>query len=168
MFARFDEEAQKVLLMAKKEMADLRHPYVGTEHLLLAILHNKFLNITKVLSDYGITYEVYLKEIIKVIGTGKESNNWFLFTPLLKRVIENATIDSREEKGLVSVERLFLALLAEGEGVANRVLMGMNIDIDALYDKFDNDLICSKKSNSSLKELDEYAVNLNDLYLNEL
>ena len=47
MFARFDEEAQKVLLMAKKEMADLRHPYVGTEHLLLAILHNKFLNITK-------------------------------------------------------------------------------------------------------------------------
>ena len=85
----------------------------------------------------------------------------------LKRVIENATIDSREEKGLVSVERLFLALLAEGEGVANRVLMGMNIDIDALYDKFDNDLICSKKSNSSLKELDEYAVNLNDLYLNE-
>ena len=167
MFARFDEEAQKVLLMAKKEMADLRHPYVGTEHLLLAILHNKYLNITKVLSDYGITYEVYLKEIIKVIGTGKESNNWFLFTPLLKRVIENATIDSREEKGLVSVERLFLALLAEGEGVANRVLMGMNIDIDALYDKFDNDLICSKKSNSSLKELDEYAVNLNDLYLNE-
>ena len=167
MFARFDEEAQKVLLMAKKEMADLRHPYVGTEHLLLAILHNKDLNITKVLSEYGITYEVYLKEITKVIGTGKESNNWFLFTPLLKRVIENATIDSREEKGLVSVERLFLALLAEGEGVANRVLMGMNIDIDALYDKFDNDLICSKKSNSSLKELDEYAVNLNDLYLNE-
>ena len=167
MFARFDEEAQKVLLMAKKEMADLRHPYVGTEHLLLAILHNKDLNITKILSEYGITYEVYLKEITKVIGTGKESNNWFLFTPLLKRVIENATIDSREEKGLVSVERLFLALLAEGEGVANRVLMGMNIDIDALYDKFDNDLICSKKSNSSLKELDEYAVNLNDLYLNE-
>ncbi len=167
MFARFDEEAQKVLLMAKKEMADLRHPYVGTEHLLLAILHNKDLNITKILSEYGITYEVYLKEITKVIGTGKESNNWFLFTPLLKRVIENATIDSREEKGLVSVERLFLALLAEGEGVANRVLMGMNIDIDALYDKFDNDLICSKKTNSSLKELDEYAVNLNDLYLNE-
>ena len=167
MFARFDEEAQKVLLMAKKEMADLRHPYVGTEHLLLAILHNKDLNITKILSEYGITYEVYLKEITKVIGTGKESNNWFLFTPLLKRVIENATIDSRAEKGLVSVERLFLALLAEGEGVANRVLMGMNIDIDALYDKFDNDLICSKKSNNSLKELDEYAVNLNDLYLNE-
>ena len=167
MFARFDEEAQKVLLMAKKEMADLRHPYVGTEHLLLAILHNKDLDITKVLSEYGITYEVYLKEIIKVIGTGTESNNWFLFTPLLKRVVENATIDSRQEKGLVSVERLFLALLAEGEGVANRVLMGMNIDIDVLYDKFDNDLICSKKSNSSLKELDEYAVNLNVLYLNE-
>ena len=82
MFARFDEEAQKVLLMAKKEMADLRHPYVGTEHLLLAILHNKDLNITKILSEYGITYEVYLKEITKVIGTGKESNNWFLFTPL--------------------------------------------------------------------------------------
>ena len=57
MFSKFDEDSQKVLLMAKKEMMDLKHPYVGSEHLLLAILHNTDLAITQVLSEYKITYK---------------------------------------------------------------------------------------------------------------
>ena len=87
MFSKFDEEAQKVLLLAKKEMTELCHPYVGSEHLLLSILHNTDLQITKLLKEYGITYENYRNEIIKVIGIGKTTNNWFLYTPLLKRII---------------------------------------------------------------------------------
>ena len=54
--------------MAKKEMVDLCHPYVGSEHLLLAILHNEQLSITKILNNYNLTYEKYKNEIIKVIG----------------------------------------------------------------------------------------------------
>lgn len=54
MFSRFSEEAQKVLLMTKREMQELKHPYVGSEHLLLAILHNKDLELTKFLEECGL------------------------------------------------------------------------------------------------------------------
>ena len=111
MFSKFDEDSQKILLMAKKEMLELKHPYVGSEHLLLAILHNKNLDITKLLAEYKITYQKYRDEIIRVIGVGKVANTWFLYTPLLKRIIENAILESRDEDSTVTVQKLFLSLL---------------------------------------------------------
>lgn len=167
MFSRFSEEAQKILLMTKKEMQDLKHPYVSSEHLLLAILHNKDLEITKFLEECGLTYEKCRNEIISVIGIGKSSNDWFLYTPLLKRVIENAIIDCRDGDNLITVECLFVSLLEEGDGVANRILMGMNIDINCLYEKFSNRFIL--KSNNSGRKLfvEEYAVDLNKKFNSE-
>ena len=78
MFSRFSEEAQKALILAKKEMNNLRHPYVGSEHLFLSILSMKDLEIVSVLASYNITYEVFKKELIRMVGVGKESNEWFL------------------------------------------------------------------------------------------
>ena len=164
MFSKFDENAQKVLLLAKKEMSDLCHPYVGSEHLLLAILHNVELQVTKLLNEYGITYDIYKNEIIKVIGIGKTTNTWFLYTPLLKRIIENAIYDSKDDDNLVTVERLFISLLEEGEGVANRILLGMNIDVDFLYEKFINTFLYSKSRKNKKLLLEEYAVDLNNKY----
>ncbi len=162
MFSKFNEDAQKVLNNSKKEMQKLKHPYVGSEHLLLSILHNEEFTITKKLNKFGINYNNFQKEIIKIIGKGTESNNWFLYTPLLKRVIESAILDSKEnEKEEVTVENLFLALLEEGEGVAIRLLIGMNIDIDKLYDEF-IDKLCPKQGNNKAKLLiEEYAVDFN-------
>lgn len=161
MFSKFDEDSQKVLLMAKKEMMDLKHPYVGSEHLLLAILHNTDLAITQVLSEYKITYKKYKDEIIKIIGIGKTSNDWFLYTPLLKRIIENTILDCKDDDSIVTVDKLFISLLEEGDGVANRILLGMNIDIDLLYEKFSNRMVyhSSKKGRNLL--LEEYAIDLN-------
>lgn len=161
MFSRFSEEAQKVLLMTKKEMQELKHPYVGSEHLLLAILHNKDLEITKFLEECGLVYELCKKEIISVIGVGKSSNDWFLYTPLLKRIIENAILDCRDEDSLITVEGLFVSLLEEGEGVANRILMGMNVDIDCLYEKFSNRFILKNNRSGRKLLVEEYAVDLN-------
>lgn len=79
MFSKFSEEAQKILLNAKKEMTNLKHPYVGSEHLLLAILYNKDLDVTIKLNDYNITYKTFKDEIIKVVGRGTLTNNWFLY-----------------------------------------------------------------------------------------
>ena len=56
MFSKFSEEAQKALLTAKKEMQDLKHPYVGSEHLILAILKNNKTSISKILKKYKINY----------------------------------------------------------------------------------------------------------------
>ncbi len=163
MFSKFSEEAQKVLLLAKKEMSLLKHPYVGSEHLLLSILSQTKLDVTNYLKKNNITYDLFKKEIIKIIGVGSCSNDWFLYTPLLKRVIENAILDSKEEEEEeVSVERLFISLLEEGDGVAIRVLMGMNIDIDLLYDKFSNKFIYRSSLNKGKLLIDEFGVDFTE------
>jgi len=163
MFSKFSEETQKVLIMAKKEMTMLKHPYVGSEHLLLAILHDDSLAVTKILNGYNINYVNYRDEIIKIIGKGKMSNEWFLFTPLLKRVLENAILECKEENlKEVTIERVFISLLEEGDGVAIRTLMGMNIDIDALYDKFTDKFIYKNSSSHNKLLVDEFAVDFNE------
>ena len=111
MFSKFDEASQKVLVLAKKEMMDLCHPYVGTEHLVLSILKNDN-SVSKKLKNFNLDYDKFKAEIIKIIGKGSKKSEWFLYTPLLKRVLEDAILDSKENNdGEVSVEHLFSALL---------------------------------------------------------
>ena len=81
MFSKFDENAQKIIILAKKEMKLLKHPYVGTEHLLLAILSVDDCEITKILGKYKITYTSFKEELVRVVGVGNKENDWFLFTP---------------------------------------------------------------------------------------
>ncbi len=162
MFSKFNEDAQRVLTNSKKEMQKLKHPYVGSEHLLLAILNMQDLNVTKKLNQFGINYNNFYKEVLNVIGEGTESNSWFLYTPLLKRVIESAALDGKEnENGEVTVENLFFALLEEGEGVAIRLLIGMNIDTDELYDEFMDKLSPKHGENKHKLLIEEYAVDFN-------
>lgn len=162
MFSRFSEEAQKALILAKKEMNNLRHPYVGSEHLFLSILSMRNLEITKVLSSYNITYEVFKKELIRIVGIGKESNEWFLYTPLLKRVIETAILNSKEKCEVeVSVNELLLAILEEGEGVAIRLLIGLNIDVDEIYNSISKDSKVSNKAIHRKLLVEDFAINLN-------
>ena len=156
----FDEDSQKILVDAKKEMYNLKHPYVGSEHLLLAILKNKDLEITKFLNDYDINYEIFKKELIRVIGVGSKCNEWFLFTPLLKRILNNATYSSKDENKSVSPYNLFVSILQEGDGVANRILLGMNIDLEFLYDKFVSSNYIKTNSKRKLM-LDDLAINMN-------
>lgn len=161
MFSKFSEDAQKVLMDAKREMQRLKHPYVGSEHMLLAILSHHEFSITKKLESYGIFYKKFRDELVSVVGLGKNANSWFLYTPLLKRVLESAMLDSKEEKMQeVSVEQLFLSLLEEGEGVAIRLLVGMNIDIDKLYNDFSTKIMYKKSSKKKLS-IEEYAIDFN-------
>lgn len=161
MFSKFSEDAQKVLMDAKREMQRLKHPYVGSEHMLLAILSHHEFSITKKLENYGIYYKKFRDELVSVVGLGKNANSWFLYTPLLKRVLESAMLDSKEEKMQeVSVEQLFLSLLEEGEGVAIRLLVSMNIDIDKLYNDFSTKIMYKKSSKKKLS-IEEYAVDFN-------
>ena len=162
MFSRFSEEAQKALILAKKEMNNLRHPYVGSEHLFLSILSMKDLEITKVLASYNITYEVFKSELIRIVGVGKNANQWFLYTPLLKRVIETAILNSKEKGEVeVSVNDLLLAILEEGEGVAIRLLIGLNIDVDEIYNSISKDSKVSNKAIHKKLLVEDFAVNLN-------
>ena len=87
MISNFNEEAQEILNKAKLEMLELKHPYVGTEHLVLSILHTEN-EISKNLVKYNLTYENFKKQIIDIIGKGSKKSEFFLYTPLLKKVIE--------------------------------------------------------------------------------
>ncbi len=162
MFSRFSEEAQKALILAKKEMNNLRHPYVGSEHLFLSVLSMKDLEIVSVLASYNITYEVFKSELIRIVGVGKNANQWFLYTPLLKRVIETAILNSKEKGEVeVSVNELLLAILEEGEGVAIRLLIGLNIDVDEIYNSISKDSKVSNKAIHKKLLVEDFSVNLN-------
>lgn len=137
MFSKFTEDARKVLVGSKKEMVELKHPFIGTEHLLLSILKNNNNSISKRLSNYNINYKSFKDNLIDVVGLGKEENTYFLYTPLVKKIIEESILDARENnEGEVTLEHLFISLLEEGEGVAIRILISMNIDLDELYYEF--------------------------------
>ena len=160
MFSNFTEETRKIIVNAKKEMHDLNHPYVGSEHLLLAILKDDNY-ITRRLKEYKLDYNTLKKEIIKIIGIGSKPSDWFLYTPLLKRIIENAIIDSKENNnGEVTISHLFASLLEEGEGVAIRIMLGMNIDIDELYNEFTYPIVKGNKMKNKKLLLEEIGVDL--------
>ena len=164
MFGNFEEEARKVLKKKKKEMYELNHPYVSSEHLLLAILKGNN-EISEKLKSFDLDYNRFKDEIIKIIGKGSKHSEWFLYTPLLKRILENAVIDAKDNNnGVVTIDHLFTSLLDEGEGVAIRILIGMNIDIDELYSEFVNKIV-SKKSGKKLL-IDDIGVDLNKKALN--
>ncbi len=161
MFSKFSEEARKVLIVAKKEMHDLKHPYIGSEHLLLAILKDKNNSVSKKLKEYGVDYNNFRKEIINIIGVGKEEVEWYLYTPLLKKIIEDAVIESKDDNNEVTLELLFSSLIQEGEGIAIRVLLSMNVDFDSIIEEF-NTKSSSKKKNSKKKLLiDEFGYDMN-------
>ena len=164
MFGNFEEEARKVLVNAKKEMYELNHPYVSSEHLLLAILKGNN-EISDKLKSFDLDYDRFKKEVINIIGKGSKPSQWFLYTPLLKRIIENATVDAKDNNnGVVTINHLFASLLDEGEGVAIRILIGMDIDIDDLYNEF-TDKIINKKCCKKLL-IDEIGVDLNKKAMN--
>ena len=160
MFGNFTEDARKILVDAKKEMYELNHPYVGSEHLMLSILKTDN-SVSQKLKEYNLNYDTLREEIINVIGVGSKPSECFLYTPLLRRILENAIIDSKENNnGDVTIEHLFSSLLEEGEGVAIRIMMGMNIDIDSLYDEFSYRFVNTKKKKNKKLLLEEMGIDL--------
>ena len=156
----FDELSQKIIVGAQEEMASLNHPYVGSEHLFLSILKHTDLEITKVLNNYGITYEAFRSLLIASVGIGKKKSKWFLFTPLLKNILNHSVYYSNNSNQLVTPECILLSILQEGDGVATRLLTSMNVDLLALYEKFFN-----AKSISDRSFFDNLAINMNETSL---
>ena len=167
MYNSFDEDARKILISAKEEMKNLKHPYVGSEHLLLSILKNKN-EISKRLKEYNLTYQKLKEEIIEIVGLGSNTSDCFLYTPLLKRIMETAMLDSRENNdGTVTVSHLFSALLEEGEGIAIRIMLGMNIDLDILYKEFTYKISHIKNNKNKKLLIDEIGIDLTKKAINE-
>ncbi len=159
MYNNFGLQVAKILKKAEEERFLLHHPYVGTEHLLLAIL-----NVDKEMADffssYKLTYEKLKKELILIVGMAKKNSDINLYTPLLKRVICNALDNAKENNnGIVTSKHLILSILEEGEGIAIRLLLGMGIDIDEIYESLNKS---TKVANKKL-QIYETGILFNDV-----
>lgn len=128
----FNYEVKKILKNAEKECMNLKHPYVGTEHLLLSLLKNK--DVLEVASRYGLTYEIFRDELINIVGLSNKKSEVILYTPLLRMVIEMST---KEEN--VTAKKIMKNLLSSDDGIALRLLMGLNIDIESMYKELSED-----------------------------
>ena len=159
MFGKFTEEAQKVLTLSRKEMIALNHTFIGTEHFLLAILSQKKSPITIKLNSFGLFYDDFKRELVNVVGMGDKKCEWYVYTPLMKRVIESAILDSRDSNnGIVTINHLFNALLDEGEGVAVRIIYSLGLDYDELYNLFIDENSFDSRDKKLL--IDELGVDL--------
>ncbi|HEY7692521.1 MAG TPA: Clp protease N-terminal domain-containing protein [Gaiellaceae bacterium] len=125
--ARFDDGAREAMVEAQKEADSLKHAYLGTEHLMLAIIR---------LGGVDVDYDAARKQVVERIGEGDES--WIEgmprpFTPRAKRVLEAALNDAvdagREQFG---VEDILLALVSDSRGVGGEVLRSLGVTADRL------------------------------------
>lgn len=132
MFNKFSEDTKKMIVVSKKEMLDLKHPYLGSEHIMLGILKTDN-DISRLLKKYSITYKEYKKEIIKLLGVGKKCEKWILYTPIVKEIFERAIEISVEDNNEVSIDNIFIGLIEIGDGIARKVFNNMNFDIDKIY-----------------------------------
>lgn len=160
MMSNFSEEAQNVLNGAKEEMMGLKHPYIGTEHLILSILRVDN-EIRERLFSYNLSYEGYRKVVMDMVPMGSVEADNFIYTPLLRRVIESSCYMARENGlGDISMRNLFASMLDIGEGTGIRGLVNMGININDLYTEFHS--LSRGKSKKKLMVM-EFGVCLNDM-----
>lgn len=121
-----------ILRCAEEEMMKLNHPYVGTEHLLLAILKSKN-ELTEFLKTKKLTYKRFKTKLINVMGIDDKKTNFILYTPLLRNVLKRSEEEAISRKVDVDEVILFSAILDSSEGVAIRVINELGIDYKDLY-----------------------------------
>lgn len=153
MFHNFGYEVAAILKKAEQIRLELRHPYVGTEHLLLAILKEEN-EVSFLLKEYNITYNDFKEELLFMVGQASKEQELNLYTGMLKQVIELASLDASENnKGLVTPSHLFLALLEEGEGVAYRILLNLDLPVEEVFAKLKKNTFGKENKNKNLEIL---------------
>ena len=172
MFAKFTERARKVLSIAEQEALNLKHSYVGTEHILYGLIAEGKGIAARSLIDNGISKEIVESEIKEMIGEGKnEVKGSIGLTPRSKKVL-NLAMDEARKMGhnYIGTEHLLLGLIREGEGVAVRILMDSKSDINNIKDEVvdllgGKDSMNKKKQSSGgkTKNLDEYSRDLTEM-----
>lgn len=124
---------REILEFAEQEMLDLNHPYVGSEHLLLSLLKSN--KTAKILNKYNLTYDKFKNALIRIIGTSNIKSTYILYTPLLKLIIKKSVEKSKESADEIT---LLKELISSDDGIAVRIMIELNIDLDSLYGELIN------------------------------
>lgn len=129
MFDRFSDEARQVLACAQQEALRFVHSYIGTEHLLLGLLHVPSGTAAEVLESLGVGLEKVRSSVEQIIGRGERIVHEELeLTPRAKKVIQLAADEAhRLEHGYIGTEHILLGLVREGGGIAAGVLKSLGV-----------------------------------------
>ena len=132
MFEKFTDRARRVIVLAQEEARMLDHNYIGTEHLLLGLIHEGRGVAARALESLGVSLEAVRQDVEEMIGRGQETLSGHIpFTPRAKKVLE---LSLRESQMLghdyIGTEHILLGLIREGEGVAAQVLVKLGADLN--------------------------------------
>ena len=132
----FTEKAEQALKQAKKVSARLKHPYIGTEHMLIGLLKVSSGTAGQVLENAGVTEDALTDMITELIAPEKDTavSGTRDFTPRARKILEDAKTEAgRFREELTGTEHILIAILKDGECVASRLLNTMNIRLRELY-----------------------------------
>ena len=136
MVYKFTNKAKKVIEIANDISIELGHNYIGTEHILYGLVKEGEGIAAKVLSNKGVTDEKVKTKIEELLGKGEEIKESLGFTPRSKKVLENAFLEAKRiGYNFIGTEHLLLAIMKEGDCVATRVIIELNVDIPKIYNE---------------------------------
>jgi len=132
MFERFTDRARRVVVLAQEEARMLNHNYIGTEHILLGLIHEGEGVAAKALEALGISLEAVRSQVEEIIGQGKQAPSGHIpFTPRAKKVLELSLREALQlGHNYIGTEHILLGLIREGEGVAAQVLVKLGADLN--------------------------------------
>ena len=137
MIYKFTSRAKKAIELAQDEAVNLGHNYIGTEHILYGLVREGAGVASKVLQNQGVTPNDVENKIVDMIGKEVITSQETLgFTPRSKRVIENSFIEARKlGYDYIGTEHLLIGILREGDSIAVRILLDLNVDLPRLYNE---------------------------------
>jgi ATP-dependent Clp protease ATP-binding subunit ClpC len=132
MFERFTDRARRVVVLAQEEARTLNHHYIGTEHVLLGLIHEGEGVAAKALESLGISLEAVRQQVEQIIGPGQQPPSGHIpFTPRAKKVLELSLREALQlGHNYIGTEHILLGLIREGEGVAAQVLVKLGADLN--------------------------------------
>ena len=132
MFERFTDRARRVVVLAQEEARMLNHNYIGTEHILLGLIHEGEGVAAKALESLGISLEAVRSQVEEIIGQGQAAPTGHIpFTPRAKKVLELSLREALQlGHNYIGTEHILLGLIREGEGVAAQVLQKLGADLN--------------------------------------
>ena len=132
MFERFTDRARRVVVLAQEEARMLNHNYIGTEHILLGLIHEGEGVAAKGLESLGISLEGVRAQVEEIIGQGQQAPSGHIpFTPRAKKVLELSLREALQlGHNYIGTEHILLGLIREGEGVAAQVLVKLGADLN--------------------------------------
>jgi len=130
-FERFTDRARRVVVLAQEEARMLNHNYIGTEHILLGLVHEGEGSAAKALESLGISLEGVRAQVQEIIGRGQQTPTGHIpFTPRAKKVLELSLREALQlGHNYIGTEHILLGLIREGEGVAAQVLVKLGADL---------------------------------------